>query len=66
MQYVESILKSKVTENKSNHCPCCGEKCLGVLLLQETYGFFKTKSEHFFAYSCERCGTQWESDYWED
>lgn len=65
MQHVESVVKSTVIKNRSNRCPCCGKKCLGVLLLRETYGFFRVKSEHFYAYSCARCGTQWESDTWE-
>ena len=64
-QYVESMRKHQEVDTNNNRCPYCGSKCLGMLLLKETYGFFSVKQEHYLSYSCDKCGTQWEAKYME-
>lgn len=67
MQCVEDNLKREITRLHSKNCPCCGKEQFGILLMDEDYGgiFHRAKTQYFYFYTCDRCGTQWESDRWE-
>lgn len=46
---------------ENNVCPCCGAKAeIGVLLEEEHYF---TKSKLILAYTCDKCGKKWTTNY---
>ena len=51
---------------RNNKCPCCGKPTFGFTFMRETGGLLGlfAKEEYFKSYSCDRCGTEWESDAW--
>lgn len=57
----QAQLERKVAKEQAT-CPSCGRISIG-LVAQKTTGFFNTKTQKNYMYSCYWCGCEWQTGW---